>query len=155
MGHKSSTEKKYRCWIVKCKWVGDHRRPKVDFCHLLPFCWSSNRVREYVKALYSNFACVDSLSALALLKDRNFWTIRLKDDGWLITTSTNPCLEAHRVTDLTVEYNREKMKEILRWTRPMYYDFVKYPTGSRLEPIGKPVQESYQRICPFLPTDTG
>lgn len=154
MSEQSSTEKKHRCWIVKWNWIGDHRRPAVNFCHLLPFRWGSNRVREYVKALYANFTYVDSLSGLALLKDTKFWHTRLRDDGWFITTSTNPALEAHKVTDLTVQYKREEMKEILRWTRPMHYDFVKYPTGSRLEPIGKPVQESYQRICPFLPTDT-
>jgi hypothetical protein len=116
----------------------------------LPYRWGSNRVREYVKALYANFEYADRLSALALLKNRKFWASRLRDAGDFITTSTNPALEAHRVTDLTVEYNREEMKEILRWTRPRRYDFVKYPTGSRLEPIGKPVQESYQRICSFV-----
>jgi hypothetical protein len=103
-----------------------------------------------VKALYANFEYPDRLSALALLKNTKFWDSRLRDAGDFITTSTNPALEAHRVTALTVEYNREEMKEILRWTRPRRHDFVKYPTGSRLEPIGKPVQESYQRILPFL-----
>ena len=138
MSRNSLTEKEYHCWIVKWTWLGDHRRPD-PLCHLLPYRWGNRQVRDYVKALYVNSECVDSLSALALLKDRKFWNSRLKDDGCLITTSTNPALEAHRVTDLTVEYNGKERKEILRWTRPTYYDYVKYSTGSRPEPIGKPV----------------
>jgi hypothetical protein len=154
MSRKSSTEKKYHCWIVKWTFLGDHRRPD-PLCHLLPYRWGYRQIRDYVKVLYANSEYVDSLSALALLKDRRFWNSRLKDDGCLVTTSTNPALEAHRVDDLTVEYNRVEMKEILRWTRPRRYDFVKYPTGSRLEPIGEPIQERYERILLFLPTDTG
>jgi hypothetical protein len=154
MSEQSSTEKKHRCWIVKWNWIGDHRRPD-PLCHLLPYRWGNPQVRDYVKALYANSEHVDSLSALALLRDRKFWNSRLKDDGCLITTSTNPALEAHRVTDLTVEYNGKERKEILRWTRPMYSVFVKYSTGSRLEPIGMAMQESYERICSFLPFPFG
>src|SRR6516164_3020680 len=135
MRQKSSTKKKYRCWVLKWKWNGDHRRPNVDFCHLLPYQWSNDRVRGYVKALYANFQCDNHPSALALLKNTKFWNVRLRDDGTLIRTGTNPFLEAHKVIDLTVEYDRDKMKEILRWT-----------------PVGEPRQESYERILPFLPT---
>ena len=139
-------------WILRWKWLGDHRRPVIDFCHLLPFRWGTDRVREYVKALYANFEYPDRLSALAVLEDRKFWSVRLRDDGNLITTYTNPCLEAHRVDDLTVEYDERERKEILRWTCPQRYEFVSYPTGSRLEPVGEPRQEIYEHVLPFLPT---
>jgi hypothetical protein len=156
MRQKSSTQEEHRCWVVKWRWSDNNRPPLSDFFQLLPFRWSSKRVRDYVKALYANFEYVDRMSALGSLKNtkssRQFWNSRLRDDGFLISTSTNPALEAQRVTDLTVEYDREQRKEILRWTRPMRVDFVEYPTGSRLEPIGEPIQESYERICPFLPT---
>ncbi len=154
MSQNSSTQEKHRCWILKWSWVGDHRRP-VPFCHLLPYRWGSRRVRDYVKALYANLEYVDSRSSLASFKNTKFWNSRLRDDGFLSTTSTNPALEAQRVTDLTIEYNREEMKEILRWTRPPHEHYVKYPTGSRLEPIGEPIQENYERICSFLPTLVG
>src|SRR5262245_53867552 len=75
MRQKSSTKKKYRCWVLKWRWNGDHRRPNVDFCHLLPYQWSNDRVRGYVKALYANFQCDNHPSALALLKNTNFWNV--------------------------------------------------------------------------------
>jgi hypothetical protein len=31
-------------------------------------------------------------------------------------------------------------------------EFVSYPTGSRLESVGEPRQEIYERVLPFLPT---
>jgi hypothetical protein len=144
MRRKSSARKKRRCWVVKWKWIGDHQRPAAQFCHVLPYRWSNDRVKGYMKALYANFEYPDRGSALARLNDRKFWNVRIKDDGELIYTGTNPSLEAHRVTDLIIEHDQKEMKETLRWTRPQSWKFVEDPTGSRWEPIGQPRQECYE-----------